>query len=272
MSTQFSTTKSRWLHLASAIAVLLAITVSTDGFAATEGGNSADAADEKRLSVTSRIGTGGRRGNADGSSTTDEYAALTTDGERTARRSGQQTSKSSGTASVAAATLFDFWIYDANVVLFSDDDRDGHYYGIDLWFDADTIYSVADVYAVVYLSYEGGPWNEYAVTEDFTIFGADSDDEYVLITELMSGYPRGDYDILIELFDAYDSSYLASFGPDDSSALGFLPLEDFNRDTPVVTEVSVSVSHGSGGGATGFWLMLALLAIIVRRSFPRRSA
>ena len=266
MSTQTAATKSRWLYLASAIAVLLAISVSTDGLAATDGGNSSD---ETRRSVTSHIGKGGRRGNADGSSTTDEYASLRTSGERTSRKSGGVTSKSSGTAAVAASTLFDFWIYDADVVLFSDDDRDGHFYGIDLLFDADTIYSVADVYAVVYLSYEGGPWNEYAVTDDFTIFGADSDDEYVLITELMSGYPTGDYDILIELFDAYDSSYLAAFGPEDSSALSFLPLEDFNRDTPVVTEVSVSVSHGSGGGSASLVLMLALLLIIVRRSLRR---
>ena len=59
----------------------------------------------------------------------------------------------------------------------------------------------------MYLSYEGGPWNEYAETEDFTIFGTSSEDEYVLVSELMSGYPTGSYDILIELFDAYDGAF-----------------------------------------------------------------
>ena len=105
------------------------------------------------------------------------------------------------------------------MILFSDDDRDGYYYGIDLLIDADTIYSEADVYAVVYLSLDGGPWNEYAATEDFTLFGASGDDAYVLVTELMSGYPRGSYDLLIELFDAWDGSFLASLGPEESSEL-----------------------------------------------------
>ena len=30
----------------------------------------------------------------------------------------------------------DFWFYDADVELFADDDRDGYFHGIDLWFDA----------------------------------------------------------------------------------------------------------------------------------------
>ena len=111
-------------------------------------------------------------------------------------------------------------------MLFNDQDRDGYYHGIDLLFDADTYYTVAEVYAVVYLSYEGGPWNEYGATENFTIFGSSSDDDYVLVSELLEGYPAGSYDILIELFDAYDDTFLAWIGPEDTSELAFLPLED----------------------------------------------
>ena len=62
----------------------------------------------------------------------------------------------------------DFWFYTADVILFNDDDFDGYYWGIDLLFDVDTYFDVADVYAVVYLSFQGGPWNEFAVTESFT--------------------------------------------------------------------------------------------------------
>jgi hypothetical protein len=152
-----------------------------------------------------------------------------------------------------------------NALSLIDDDRDGYFYGIDLLIDADTIYGVADVYAAVYLSLEGGPWNEYAVTEDFTIFGASGDDEFVLVTELMSGYPTGSYDLLIELFDAWDGSYVASFGPEDTSELAYLPLEDFNRDEPRY-DPPVVVSHG-GGGAAGLWLLLPLLAFTIRRRF-----
>jgi hypothetical protein len=156
----------------------------------------------------------------------------------------------------------DFWIYDADVQLFNDDDRDGYFHGIDLLFDADSIYSAAEVYAVVYLSLDFGPWNEYGVTEDFWIFGASGTDEYVLVTELMSGYPTGDYDLLIELFDAVDHSFLTGFGPDETSALSFLPLEDFNRDAPI-DDIPVAVSHGGAGAADAWTISILLLLLVV---------
>jgi len=150
----------------------------------------------------------------------------------------------------------DFWFYLADVELYGDSDRDGYYSGIDLLFDVDTYYSVADIYAVAYLSYEGGPWEEYAVTEDFTIFGASGTDDYVIVTDLVSGYPKGDYDILIEVFDADTSEFLAWFGPEDTSELAFLPLEDMDRDAPA-PETRITVNSG-GGGASDL-LLLALL-------------
>ncbi|NIA26688.1 MAG: hypothetical protein GWP02_01435, partial [Desulfobulbaceae bacterium] len=128
--------------------------------------------------------------------------------------------------------------------------------GIDLLFDADTYYLSADVYAVVYLSLEGGPWNEYAATENFTIYGASSDDDYVVVTELVDGYPSGSYDILIELFDANDDSFLAYFGPDDTPELAFLPLEDSYRDTPIVPDIIIFDDHG--GGSLG-WIAILVL-------------
>jgi hypothetical protein len=129
---------------------------------------------------------------------------------------------------------------------------------IKLDFDADTIYNVADVYAVLYLSYEFGPWNEYASTNDFTIFGASGDDAYFVETELVSGYLTGEYDILIELFDAFDGTFVASFGPDESSSLAFLPLEDVNRDTPPGTTIII---NEGGGGSSGLLGLLALFGI-----------
>jgi hypothetical protein len=159
---------------------------------------------------------------------------------------------------------YDFWFYTADVILFNDDDLDGYFWGIDLLFDADTYYDVADVYAVTYLSYEGGPWNELTVTDSFQIFGASGDDEYVLVTELMSGYPTGDYDILIELFDSYDGTYLASFGPEDTSELGYLPLEDESRDDPL-RDRPVVVVH-SGGGAFSWWMISVMLVLLLGTS------
>ena len=246
-----------------AIFVLLVMASMNAAAEATESGSS----DGVRSSVTLHFKSGGRDNNRDpskGEETTDQYGDLETEGGRSKRATNTpgkaNVSRDSTTQSVVAD---DFWIYEADVVLFNDDDGDGYYYGIDLLFDADTIYTSADVYAAVYLSLDGGPWNEYAVTDDFTIFGTSATDEYVLVTELASGYPTGDYDLLIELFDAFDGSFLASFGPEDSSELSFLPLEDFNRDDPGF-DVPITVSRGGGGGAAGFWL-LAMLGLILWR-------
>jgi len=224
-----------------------------------------------RTSVSRHIVTGGRDGAANAKTTVEEYEPLVTEGLRNGKTTRGGSLKP-GAGSLQSPQN-DFWIFDADVVLFDDDDRDGYFHGIDLLFDADTIYSAAEVYAVVYLSRDLGPWNEYGITEDFWIFGASGDDEYVLITELMSGYPRGDYDLLIELFDADTHHFLASFGPEDSSALSYLPLEDFRRDEPA-RPTAVVVSHG-GGGASSTWtiafLLLMLVVTAVRRIWRHRN-
>ena len=188
-------------------------------------------------------------------SSRDEYGALEVSGDRnkTTRTSGQQKTS----ASEAPAPNTDFWFYTADVELFTDRDRDGYYAGIDLLFDADTYFDVAEVYAVIYLSYEYGPWNEYAETDNFTIFGTSGDDEYIVETDLVAGYPTGNYDILIELYDAYDNSFVADIGPEDTSELSILPLEDSNRDAPATVTTQVIVSNG-GGGSLSWFLLLGL--------------
>ncbi len=227
----------------------------------------AAANDEPRQSLTSQGSDIARGSVGDGVTNYDEYEALNTDGNRSEKGQPSTQQKSGGSASQAGDP--NFWFYDADVELFSDLDRDGYYFGIDLLFDADTSYAVADVYAVIYLSYEYGPWNEYAETDDFTLFGAISSDDYVVETELVSGYPTGNYDILIELFDAYDGTYLASIGPEDTSELSLLPLEDSTRDAPAGGQPQVVVVN-SGGGSIG-WLLLAGL-FAVRMTFRPQAA
>lgn len=189
-------------------------------------------------------------------------------GRRGAKPAGD--ARKAGASAESAAPNSDFWFYAADVELFGDEDRDGYFHGIDLLFDADTVYSSADVYAVVYLSEEGGPWFEYAETENFTIYGATGDDEYVIVSELLAGYPRGSYDILIELFDTFDGAFVADFGPEQTSELSFLPLEDAERDAPAAPPDVVVVNRG-GGGATDPWtITLAVLltaALVLRRRY-----
>jgi hypothetical protein len=247
------------------VASLLALAVS--------GASLAETSDEERSSVSRHIVSGGRDNPAASSESIEEYESLVLSGLRDKGGTRSGSAKTGSELKSAQNLTHDFWIFDADVILFNDDDNDGYFHGIDLLFDADTIYSAAEVYAVMYLSLDLGPWNEYGVTEDFWIFGASGTDEYVLVTELMSGYPTGSYDLLIELFDADTNEFLASFGPDESSAMSLLPLEDFDRDEPFV-EAPVAISHG-GGGAVDAWtigiLLLLLIVSAVRKIWRHRN-
>lgn len=225
--------------------------------------------EENNRTTVSRHFQGDGRENARAiKETRDEYPEGFASGTRSSKMKAGTTSKTSSLMSTSANT--DFWFYLADVELYADDDRDGFYSGIDLLIDVDTYYSVADIYAVAYLSYEGGPWEEYAATEDFTIFGSSGSDDYVVVTDLVSGYPRGQYDLLVEIFDARDDAFLASIGPDETSELAFLPLEDMNRDAPVTTETRITVNNG-GGGSLGLLTLLALAGGVVARRVSRRA-
>ena len=215
----------------------------------------------ERTSVSRHHVTGGRDNPTKIAESEEQYEALVSTGDRgKSDTRGGSAKAGKGVAGVQSGGMFDFWFYEADVILFNDDDHDGYYHGLDVLFDVDTIYSSADVYAVLYLSHEGGPWNEYAVTEDFVVSGSSGSDEYGIVTELMSGYPTGSYDLLIELFDAYNGDYLASYGPSDTSELAYLSLEDFNRDAPV--QEVIIVSEG-GGGALDGWLLGALFLLLM---------
>ena len=85
---------------------------------------------------------------------------------------------------------------------------------------------------MLYLSREGGPWYEYAATDVFPLYGATSDDDFVVVSELLEGYPA-----------AATTSWSSCTTPGtipwwptsagERSELGLLPLEDQERDEPI---------------------------------------
>ena len=223
--------------------------------------------EEKRTSVSSFYSQQGRTQLAPDKMSEVELAPFAKSGTRD--KKALRSSKADESVVASSISNIDFWFYAADVELYSDDDRDGYFAGIDLLFDADTVYSSAEVYAVVYLSLEGGPWTEYAETDNFIIDSTSGTDEYVIVTDLVSGYPTGSYDILIELFDTFDNSFVADMGPEQTSELAFLPLEDLNRDAPGVSPQPVVINHGGGGGAADVWT-LAFLAFVAAGSLALR--
>ena len=160
----------------------------------------------------------------------------------------------------------DITIYDASTTLISDFDDDGFYHRFSVAIDADTVYSTSWVYAELYLSYEGGPWNYYATSDDFHIHGDSELDIHVVETELAEGFPPGYYDIRIELYDAEYGELLHNYGPYDDESLSALPLEDSVHDddyyiTGVTTEVIVS-GHGHGGLGLLFIAAFSLVGLL----------
>lgn len=152
------------------------------------------------------------------------------------------------------------WIYDARTDLFGDADNDGYYRFLRVQLDADTIHTVADVYAEIYLSADGDAWELLYSTMDFSIWETADDDDYEVETELVSGYSAGRYDVLVELYDSDTDEFLDDFGPEDSPLFSMVPLEDSGRDGIVVdVPPPVTVVEESGGGAIS-WLALAGLA------------
>lgn len=155
----------------------------------------------------------------------------------------------------------DFEIYSASSILQGDYDADGFYHTFSVIFDAD-IYSysanqVGEVYALLYISRNGGPWNHFFTTETFLIEGETDLDEYEVITTFLSGYESDHYDVLIDLYQVGYSDIVATYSSDDSNALYALPLESSDYDEPYI-EPYVEVVEINGGSV--YWVGLLLLA------------
>ncbi|MBL4942320.1 MAG: choice-of-anchor H family protein [Colwellia sp.] len=154
----------------------------------------------------------------------------------------------------------DFVIYNATSYLQDDYDDDGFYQTFSVTFDAD-IYSynenqLGEVYALLYISKNGGPWTHYFTTDSFLIEGDSEGDEYEVITTFLSGYASDYYDVLIDLYQVGYSDVVATYSSDDSNALYALPLESSDYNEPYYIE-TVEVIEVSGGSMV--WLILFLL-------------
>lgn len=167
----------------------------------------------------------------------------------------------------------DVLIYDASTDLISDFDYDGYFHRYSVAIDTDTVFDSAYIYAELFLSYEGGPWNYYASSDNYLIHGDSEMDTFIIETELADGYPTGYYDLRIEIYDAETGAWLTSYGPYDDASLSALPLEDSYEDSPreiawypVETEIIVA-SHG---GSLSWMLMSLPILILTARLFEIR--
>jgi len=206
-----------------------------------------------------------------------ELTAMATDSSSTFRMESLSTGVE--ISSVTYTYNPDFSLFDARSELISDYDHDGFYHRFAITIDADTDYSVAYVYARLYISYEGGPWEHFATSNNYHIYGDSAADAFTIETELADGFYAGYYDIRVELFDADYHHWLLSYGPYDDGSLSALPLEDSYYDDaapyinlpPYETEIVVAAQ----GSLHFLWTLLPGLIITARRwqgkKFSRNS-
>lgn len=153
----------------------------------------------------------------------------------------------------------EFWIFDAWVEFYSDNDRDGYFNHFSVEFDADTEYAAAQVYARLYLG-KDEVFKEYHSTTHFNIFSDNSDDSFVVESELLNGFSSAEYEVLIELYDAYSDELVAVYDGNKDADLYLLSLESQEYETP---QVIVVREHG---GSVSLWgLMLIPLLLITRQ-------
>lgn len=159
----------------------------------------------------------------------------------------------------------EFWIFDAWIELFRDDDRDGYFNHFSVEFDVDTEYSSAEVYARLYLGIDE-VFKEYHTTSNFNIYSDSNNDSFVVESELLNGFPAGDYEVLIELYDAYNDELVAVYDGNNDADLYLLSLESKEYEA---TQVIVVREHG---GSLGLWSLLLLPVLLVTRRISGKGA
>lgn len=187
-----------------------------------------------------------------------EIQSVTTTSKSTFRQ--ESNSVSVEITSIEYTVSPEYTLFDASSDLISDFDHDGFYHRFAITIDADTVYNVGYVYAKLYLSYEGGPWEHFATSHNYHIYGDSADDAFTIETELADGFHAGHYDIRIELYDADHQHWLLSYGPYDDGSLSNLPLEDSYYDgaDPIISlpPVEAEIVVAAQGSMHALWALL----------------
>lgn len=165
-----------------------------------------------------------------------------------------------------------FEIYDAWVELSGDLDYDGYHHRIRTRFDADVNSPAETVYAKLYLSHQGGRWIQLTESDLFEIHYDAEDDSYEFVSELVSGYPPGYYDVLIEIHSLFHPDVVASRVLYSDDAGYAIALEDLDHDQPYQEQYVVeSYVYGAGGSFSWAGLILLGMLLIIKLRYFRRS-
>ncbi len=165
-----------------------------------------------------------------------------------------------------------FVIYEGFSQLIEDYDGDSYYQTFSVTFDADLVnhgaHVEAVVYAELYLSENGGPWEHYYSTDSFVIHGESTDDEFEVYSTLGQGFTTNHYDVLIDLYEEGYPNIVASYSSDDSNSLYGLPLESSDYDLAYVEYYEEATIHGGG---TSVLALIIIFILLLMRYFQNKK-
>ena len=154
------------------------------------------------------------------------------------------------------------WIFDSWVTLDFDEDLDGFYSEFSVEFDVDSVYAHVPVYAIVYLG-RNDLFDAIHVSDNFDIYGESSADSLIVESELVSGFVPADYEIMIEIYDAFDDTLLAYTDGIEDVDLAYVSLESKTFEERFSDTVVIVVEHGGSLG----WGLAGVLGLLWFRRF-----
>lgn len=124
------------------------------------------------------------------------------------------------------------WISDIGTSLFDDFDGDGYHSGFSITIDVDSDYGDTEVYAKIYLQ---STFDQAALlhqTSRFAVYGTTTGDEYRIDTEFRNNFALDDYDVMVDIHDAWSDQLLDTANARGFPNLGSLPLESGEQNQP----------------------------------------
>lgn len=138
----------------------------------------------------------------------------------------------------------EIWVADISTYLNDDSDHDGYFAGFTVSMDIDVEYDYADVFAEIYLQpYNAAPQLLY-VTQVFSIYERASADRYDVDVGLLDNTPAGEYNLLIDVVDAYSGRVVDTVSNFTHYNLMNLPLESSDYQNPYDDDFGVQTSLG----------------------------
>lgn len=128
-------------------------------------------------------------------------------------------------------------VYDVWFDMLGDTDGDGYYHQFDVNFDLDTLYSHQRVYVIGKL--HGNTSQVLFQTEPYTLNGDSGSDSYQARVLLTDGYPSGQYELSLTVYDADSHAQLLHYDSQDNYRLASLYLEDSSRESAAMDNISV---------------------------------